>query len=85
MDLSKSAKTRRDAVEEPLFLVEKLLDELEESRTRIDAAMKVWPETRRTLQPALSKQDSVSKRLRKLQEELTFLWKQGFAAKWKEL
>ena len=42
MDLSKSAKTRRDAVEDPLFLTEQLIDDLEEVRTRMDAAMKVW-------------------------------------------
>lgn len=84
MDLSKTAKKKRDQVEEPLFLLEKLLDELEECRTRIDATMKVWPETSRTLRPALSKQDLVSKRLKELQAKLSFLWKRGFATKWKE-
>ncbi len=39
MDLSRAQKTRRDAVEDPLFNVEQLLDELEQCRTRIEATI----------------------------------------------
>lgn len=88
MDLSRSQKTRRDAVEEPLFLVEQLLDELEQCYTRIDATMTVWPETRRTLQPAAHllderQQQSAVARLKLLQDKLALLWKQGAANLWK--
>jgi hypothetical protein len=84
VDLSKKAKSRRDAVEAPLLSVEKILHDLEESRTRIDAAMTVWPETRRTLQPALSKQDAMAMKLVDLKKELSCLWEQGHKSKWKE-
>lgn len=83
MDLSKKAKTRRDAVELPLIDLEKLLDEIEECRTRIDATIRVWPETARTLKPALGKQDSIAKRLKVLQTALSGLWDRGYAKKWK--
>ena len=83
MDLSKKQKTRRDAVEAPLFRVEQLLDHLDEVHTRMEAAVKVWSETTRTLSPAIHRLDHARKDLRKLQEELSELWKQGFEAKWK--
>lgn len=88
MDLSRSQKTRRDAVEDPLFLVEQLLDELEQCHTRINATMQVWPETRRTLQPAARllderQQQSAVARLKQLQSKLALLWKHGAATLWK--
>lgn len=83
MDLSKKQKTRRDTVEAPLVRVEILLDQLEEIHTRTDAAIKVWSETSRTLQPAVKKLESVRSELIKLQEELSAIWKAGFEAKWK--
>jgi exonuclease VII small subunit len=83
MDLSKSSKNNRDRVEEPLFLIEQILDDLEECGTRIDAAMAVWPETARTLQPARRKQQAAEKRLAALKEKLAALWKQGYRNKWK--
>jgi len=43
MDLSKKKKQKRDAVEQPLFQLEKLIDCLEEIRTRVNAALSVWP------------------------------------------
>ena len=85
MDLSKKAKTRRDAVEDPLLLTEKLIDDLEEVRTRVDAAMKVWHETSRTLHPALTKLDAQLKDVNELHAKLAILWKQGAARMWKEL
>lgn len=83
MDLSKQAKTRRDRVEAPLFRTEKLLDDLDEIRRRIDAAMKVWNETTSTLAPALGKIDAVARQLEELKKELACLWEQGRAGKWK--
>lgn len=83
MDLSKIAKKKRDRVEDPLRLSEQLLDKLEECRTRLDAAIKVWPETKRTLQPALDKQNAIVQELEELHRKLAELWKQGAAAKWK--
>jgi chromosome segregation ATPase len=83
MDLSKSQKTRRNAVEDPLFRTEQLLDELEETETRIDAAMQVWPETKRTLQPALNRLKQYKTNVASLQKELALLWKHGAASKWK--
>jgi len=85
MDLSKQAKTRRDSVEAPLWAVEKLLDDVEKSRARIEAAIAVWPETQSTLQPALSMQEAIARELTELQEKLSCLWEQGFASKWKDL
>jgi len=70
-------------VEEPLFLTEKLIDELEEIRTRMDATMKVWHETERTLRPALSKLEAQLQSLKKQQEKLAILWKQGYDSHWK--
>lgn len=85
MDLSKTAKRNRDMVEEPLFLTGKLIDDLEEVRTRVDAAMKVWNETERTLKPALHKLDAHLKELDELKKKLALLWQQGAAKMWKEL
>ena len=85
MDLSKKQKSKRDAVEIPLLHVEKLLDLLEETRTRTGAAIKVWPETKRTLEPALQKQEAIEKELEELREKLQELWQHGFVKKWKDL
>jgi hypothetical protein len=84
MDLSKTAKTRRDSVEAALWTSEGLLDDLEECRIRINAAMAVWPETQSTLKPALKKQDAILKQFSKLKKELEDLWQQGHKKKWKE-
>lgn len=70
-------------MEAPLFRVEQLLDQLEEIRTRTDAAMRVWTETSRTLGPVTNKLDNVRSDLNKLQEELSRMWQEGFEAKWK--
>jgi len=83
MDLSKKQKNRRDAVEAPLFQLEKMLDLLEEIHTRTDAAVKVWPETERTLGPALRRQETMEKELDALREKLQELWQFGFTRKWK--
>ena len=83
MDLSKTAKKKRDAVESPLFDVEQALHDLEEIRMRIDAAVKVWPETGRTLKPALKKHEQLQEQLDALKESLSALWDAGFARKWK--
>lgn len=84
MDLSKTAKTRRDQVEAALWTSEQLLDDLEECRTRINAAMAVWPETQSTLKPVLKKQEVILKQFNKLKQELESLWQQGHKRKWKE-
>jgi exonuclease VII small subunit len=83
MDLSAAAKKNRDRVEEPLFQVEKLLDDLEECQRRVDAAMTVWQETAHTLQPASQKLDEIQKKLSALQDRLAGLWQEGFENKWK--
>ena len=83
MDLSTQAKKRRDLVEAPLWRVSKLIDVIEEVRTRIDAAVKVWPEIGRTLHPALRIIDAVLKELTSLKQELSALWQAGFEMKWK--
>lgn len=83
MDLSKQAKTRRDSVETALWTSEGMLEDLEECRTRIAAAMAVWPETARTLKPALKKQDAILKQFSNLKKELEVIWKQGHKRKWK--
>lgn len=84
MNLSKDAKTRRDGVEEPLWQINDLLDKLELSRDRIDAVIKVWPDTKRTLRPALELQDEVIKDMAELKVKLSELWKQGHERHWKE-
>jgi len=83
MDLSKQSKINRDSVEAALWTSEGLLEDLEECRARIAAAMAVWPETQRTLKPALKKQDAILKQLSKLKQELEVIWKQGHKRKWK--
>ena len=83
MDLSKIAKRNRDAVEAPLFLTERLIDHLEQIRTRIEAATKVWSETKRTLEPALPECDVAMKEIGELRKSLAELWKRGAASKWK--
>ncbi len=84
MDLSKKAKTRRDAVEEPLFCAAFEIERLDEVRKRIDAAIKVWPETQRTLSPALSTLDEMLGEFENLRKALSLLWHAGAEAKWKE-
>lgn len=84
MDLSKRAKSRRNDIEEPLFQLEKLLDDLEECRTRIDAAIAVWPETKSTLRPALKKQSAIAKEMTELKRQLSKLWQRGYLNKWSE-
>lgn len=82
MDLSKKQKSKRDAVEAALFPVSRLIDELTECQTRIDATIKVWPETKRTLEPAAEKQHAVLEKLVELKKELARLWKRGRASQW---
>jgi exonuclease VII small subunit len=82
MDLSKRAKKIRDRAEEPLWDLEELLHDLEECQTRLDAAIKVWPETTSTLKPALKKQNALAKKLIGLQGKLSGTWKQGHKSKW---
>jgi hypothetical protein len=83
MDLSKNQKTRRDAVEDPLWKVQKLLERLENIETRVGAAVKVWDETKRTLNPALKEARLARQELDELQQALAELWKIGFELKWK--
>lgn len=83
MRLSSTAKQKRDAVEQPLFQLEKLIDCLEEIRTRVNAALSVWPEIGRTLKPATAKLDEVIASLYELKKSLSDLWDRGFQAKWK--
>lgn len=82
MDLSKNAKTRRDAVEGTLFPLEKLLTDLDECQRRVNAAMKVWHETKSTLGPASEKLEQLEQDLTDWQKKLSDLWEQGFARKW---
>lgn len=83
MDLSKNAKSNRDSVELPLLKANILLEKLELSRTRINAAIKVWPDTKRTLQPALDAHDEIIRQVTELHEDLSQLWKQGHETHWK--
>lgn len=83
MDLSKTAKKNRDLVEDPLWRISRIIDTLDEIRTRAGAAIAVWPETQRTLQPALTKLDLIIEDLHALKEALSLLWQQGFDVKWK--
>lgn len=85
MDLSKEQKKKRDSVEAALFPLEKILEDLAECQVRVDATMKVWPETVRTLKPAQMKQAALLKELHELQAKLEQLWQRGFEKKWKEL
>lgn len=84
MDLSKKAKKKRDAVEDPLFRLSSLIDRLEQIRTRINAAVKVWPEIGRTLNPALYLLDAILNDMKKLKSGLAALWQEGFEVNWKE-
>jgi len=70
-------------VELPQLQNEKILEALEEIGTRLNATMKAWPETRRTLEPALKRLLEVESKHEDLHENLRFLWHQGFARKWK--
>ena len=83
MDLSNDAKNRRNDVEEPLWQINDLLEKLELSRTRIDAAMQVWPDTKRTLRPALDLHDEIVKDIETLKDKLSQLWKDGYDKHWK--
>ena len=82
MDLSKSAKTRRDAVEAALFPLEKLLTDLEECQRRVEAARRVWRETASTLDPVTEKLQALEGELSDWQARLSALWEQGYVRKW---
>ena len=83
MDLSREQKNNRDAVELHLFETEKLLDELEEISTRLDATLKVWPETQRTLDPAARKLKAILQKMEDIKSGLSKEWQEGFDRKWK--
>lgn len=83
MDLSKTAKKKRDLVEDPLWRLEKLLDRLEQVHTRMSAAVRVWPEIGRTLNPALRSLEAVRNDLQALKNALALVWREGFEMKWK--
>jgi hypothetical protein len=70
-------------VEAPLFRLEGLIEKLELIRVRIDAAVKVWPEVGRTLNPALCLVDSILQDLRNLKDALAVVWREGFEVNWK--
>lgn len=84
MDLSTQAKKRRDAVEDPLFRLSGLIDKLEQVHTRMDAAVKVWPQIGRTLQPAQQLLQSILNDMRSLKKAIAHLWHEGFEVNWKE-
>jgi hypothetical protein len=83
MDLSTRAKNRRDAVEDPLFRISGLIDKLEQIHTRMSAAIKVWPEIGRTLNPAMQLLDLILNDMKKLKAGLAQLWQEGFEVNWK--
>lgn len=84
MDLSSRAKNRRDAVEDPLWRLSKLIDQLEQIHTRLDAAIKVWPQIGRTLQPAQQLLESILNDMRSLKKSIAQLWQEGFEVNWKK-
>lgn len=84
MDLSTEAKNRRDAVEEPLFRLAGLIDKLEQIQTRMDAAIKVWPQIGRTLHPAQKLLEVILNDMRSLKKSIAQLWHEGFEVNWKE-
>lgn len=84
MDLSKTAKNKRDAVEDPLFRLSGLIDKLEQIHTRIDAAIRVWPQIGRTLQPAQQLLEAILNDMRSLKKSIAHLWHEGFEVNWKE-
>jgi hypothetical protein len=71
-------------VEDPLFRIANLIDAIEGIRTRVDAAMKVWPEISRTVKPALDQVDQIISDLKALKEALSLLWQHGFEVNWKK-
>ena len=71
-------------MEDPLFRLSSLIDRLEQIRTRINAAVKVWPEIGRTLNPALYLLDAILNDMKKLKSGLAALWQEGFEVNWKE-
>jgi len=71
-------------VEEPLFRLAGLIDRLEQIRTRMNAAIRVWPEIGRTLHPAVKLLDAILNDMRSLKKSLAQLWREGFEANWKE-
>jgi len=83
MDLSKTAKNRRDLVEDPLFRLSGLIDKLEQIHTRMSAAIKVWPEIARTLNPAMQLLEVILNDMKKLKAALAQLWQEGFEVNWK--
>lgn len=84
MDLSTAAKQRRDTVEDPLFRLAGLIDKLQQIKTRMDAAIKVWPQIGGTLTPALQLLDAILNDMNKLRSGLSKLWRDGFDVNWKE-
>ena len=84
MDLSKNAKNKRDAVEEPLFRLSGLIDKLEQIQTRMEAAIRVWPQIGRTLHPAQQLLEAILKDMRSLKKSIAQLWHEGFEVNWKE-
>lgn len=84
MNLSTKAKNRRDVVEDPLFRLGRLIDMLTQIRTRVDAAMKVWPEISKTLQPALRLLDEILNDMTNLRSGLSQVWREGFEINWKK-
>lgn len=84
MDLSTAAKQRRDTVEDPLFRLAGLIDKLQQIKTRMEAAIKVWPQIERTLTPALQLLDTILNDMHKLRSGLSQLWRDGFDVNWKE-
>lgn len=84
MDLSTEAKNRRDAVEDPLWRLSKLIDRLEQIHTRIDAAIRVWPQIGRTLHPAQQLLELILEDMRSLKKSIAQLWREGFEVNWKE-
>lgn len=84
MDLSTEAKNRRDAVEDPLWRLSKLIDRLEQIHTRIDAAIRVWPQIGRTLQPAQQLLELILDDMRSLKKSIAQLWREGFEVNWKK-
>jgi hypothetical protein len=71
-------------VEDPLWVTGRLIDKLEQVRTRMDAAIKVWPQIGRTLNPAMNLLDAILQDLYALKDALGALWQEGFEVNWKK-
>jgi hypothetical protein len=70
-------------VEDPLWRVSKIIDRLELVKTRMDAAVRVWPEIGRTIHPAMSLVNELLQDLTSLKQALSTLWREGFEVNWK--